>query len=172
VSRRKRRIAVQVDELLDAHLLVTDGVEALGDAELAREARDGVLIETQRHRLALKGAEVFRGAGERVDLGGLHRAHQPPEAGPRHDLLAAGQQREAQIVEGLEVEDPLDPQRRAEEQRQHQAPRPAHAAHRLDQDALGDGAQGESGGEQEEGAPEVGAPDQAGRDGAPSLAAP
>ncbi|MFT3766202.1 MAG: hypothetical protein QM820_11920 [Minicystis sp.] len=78
--------------------------------------------------------------------------------------MAAGQDREARIVEGLEVKDALDAQDRAEEQRQREAPRLVRASQRSGQRALGDAAQGERGRQEEEGTPEVGAPDEVGRE--------
>ena len=163
---------VQVEELLGAHFLVADGVEALRDLELAREAGDGVVVDAQcRHPVAQR-AQGLGGPHELLDPIGLHRAHQPPEARARHDLLAAGQDGEAQIVERLEVEDALDAQGRAEEQRQREAPRLVGAAQRLGQRPLRDAAQGERGRQEEEGAPEVGAPDQVGRGGSPSSVRP
>jgi hypothetical protein len=43
---------VQEEELLDSHPLIADRMEAFGDAELAREARNGMLIQTQRYNPA------------------------------------------------------------------------------------------------------------------------
>ena len=107
---------------------------------------------------------MFGGPRELLDRGSVDRTHQPTEARSRHDLLAAGQDREARIIEGLEVKDALDSEGRAEEQRQREAPRFVRAPQRPLQSALRDAAQGERGRQEEEGAPEVGAPDQAGRE--------
>ena len=70
------------------------------------------------------------------------------------------------------MEDALDAQGCAEEERQHEAARLVGAAHRLAERALRDGGQGESRWQQEEGAPEVGAPDEGGRETSASPAAP
>ena len=162
---------VQIGELLGAHLLVADGVEALGDLELAREAGDDVLVDAQGHHLVAQRRESLGGPRELLDSGGLHGAHQPAEARAGHDLLAAGEDREARIVQSLEVEDALDAKGRAKEQREHEATRLDGAAQSLAERALRDGRERERRRQEEEGAPEVGAPDQVGRESSPSPAA-
>ncbi|WP_437817514.1 hypothetical protein [Sorangium sp. So ce1078] len=144
---------MQEKELLGTHLLVPEGMEALRDLELAREAGDDVLVEAQYHPAVAQRAPRLGGVREPLDPFGRHRAHKPAEARPRLDLLAAGQDREAWVVEGLEVKNALDAQGRAEEQRQHEAPRLVRASQRPGQRALRDAAQGERGRQQEEGAP-------------------
>ena len=71
-----------------------------------------------------------------------------------------------------EVEDTLDPQGCAEEQRQREAPRLLFASQRLLQGALRDATQGDRGRQEEEGAPEVRAPDEEGREPSASPAPP
>ena len=149
---------VHVDELLDPHLLVAEGMKPLGDAELAREARDGVLVETQGHDLVAQRTQLLRGPGKLRDGGGLHRTHEAAEARAREDPLASGQDREAQVVEGLEIKDTFDPQRGAEEQRRRETTRLVRAPKHLAQRAFGDAAQGERGGQEEEGTPDIASP--------------
>jgi hypothetical protein len=103
------------EELLDLHVLVSDGVEALLDPELPREAGDRVLVDADPVARCLADLrlclvhESEHGADRRS-------ADEAAERVPTEDLLAAGEDRKADVVEGLEVKDPRDAQDRFEEQ--------------------------------------------------------
>ena len=108
------------EELLDPHLLVANGVEALGDEELPGEAGNGVLVDADRDASGA-GNRGLRELDELRDRARRCGAHQAAEGIAAQDAATAGQPREAHVTERVKVKDALNAEDRFEEQREDEA---------------------------------------------------
>lgn len=138
-----------VGQFLQLHLLVSNGMKALGDAKFAGKSRNGMFINTDELGHATFDTRRCR-LHELLDALGGSFPYQCTQTTSIDDLAAAGEYRKAGVVQRLEVEDPLNAQYCFEVQRKDQPTTPSRSQGA--EQAFSDAVQADCAGQQQKGA--------------------